>query len=502
MFNLLQKFRMISGGRIIAALSACALAAPVANPAAAYDQICFSQRTVYVTNGIYLRKVSRTDPEKVVWSHRIKPVIYRGRRECMDVRGKLNPGDPFNIVQDIMSGPDRRCAPNGGLAHGTAHWPAGGGVLELEGHGPFYDGRCVIASRRMWAGCADDSLGGFGQVGCGDWLPELHQYAAYDNVYNGRTLAHLRSVLNRGADPNVGRSGGQGTPLHVAIHHWRKDHMDALLSAGADPMLKDGKGNSAFWTLLTDHGHREDSLHAFERMLRGRAAPDKARMINEGLTARGVPAMINVVLTGNPDLVEFALEQGGDVNATTYSRYSALHHAARRSLRMVRLLLKKGADPNVATRGGFGTPLHWTVDPRFADKPLADGMRSDMVGAMLRAGGDPNATNRNGQTPLHFAAQTGESAAVGGMLRAGGDPNAANERGQTPLHFAAKRGAAVGHMLNYGGDPNRADSNGMTALHYAAAAGHARMMEQLIKGGADPSLKDNNGNTAEELASR
>ena len=474
MFNFLQKLRMISARKIIAVLCAGALAAPVANPAAAYDQICFRQIGSYTTNGVYLRKVRATDAEAIVRTHHMTPSIIARKRKCMDVRGKMNPGDPFNIVQDIKSGADKRCHIPHEESHGTLRWPAGGGTLELHGAGIAIRGFCFIVNPRMWAGCADDALGGFSQLGCAHWRPEARELSAHDIVLQGRSPAELRAVLEEGADPNIARArrGGE-TPLHAAVRLWRRDYIDILLDGGANPLLKDGKGNSAF-LLLLEHGRGDDVLYVFQRMLHARvplSGGRNARMINEGLATGGVPAMINVVRSGNPDLVELALNRGGDARAATYSRYSALHHAAKVSLRMVRLLLAKGADPNMSTRDGFGTPLHWAVNPRFAGQPLADGSRGDMAAALLNAGGDPNATNRHGQTPLHFAAQIGDVRAVGGML-------------------------------NRNGDPNLADGKGLTALHYAAVGGHSRIMEHLIRRGADPSLEDNDGNTAAELASR
>ena len=473
MLDLLQKLKMISGGKIVAALCAVALAAPAANPAAAYDQICFKQRAAYTTNGVYLRKAGESNPEDSAWSHHLRASILWGGRKCMDVRGRMKPGDIFNMVQDIKAGPDKRCSADGGRGDGMLRWPAGGGTLELEGHGTVGHGRCLIVQHRMWDGCADNFRGGFSQFGCQDWQPEAHRHAAYDIVLRKQGVAYLRSVLERGADPNAGRYGNE-TPLHAAIRHWLKEHIDALLIANADPLRRDHRGKSALWTLLDLHGHRSDALFMFQRMLYARVSADKgrnARMINEGLRAGGVPAMIHVVRTKNPDLVEFALRQGGDASETTHSRYSALHHAAKVSLRMVRLLLERGADPNVSTRDGYGTPLHWAVHPRFAGEPLVDGNRGDMAAVLVKAGGDPNMPNRSGQTPLHFAAQLGDA-------------------------------LAVGSMLERDGDPNYADNDGLTALHYAAAAGHSRVMEQLINSGADPSLEDHNGNTAAELASR
>ena len=473
MLNLLQKLRMISGGKVVAALCAGALAASAANPAAAYDQVCFYQKSIFTTMGINLRKLGETNPDAPLWDQRVStyPHITAGTRKCLDVRGKMKPGEPFNIQSRTMSGPDPRCKANGGRGDGTARWPAGGGTLELEGHGTSGHSRCVITEYKMWDGCADDSRGGFSQFGCQDWQPKMHQHAAYDYAQK-KNIAYLRSVLQRGANPNVGRYGNE-TPLHATLRRWRTSHMEALLDAGADPMLKDHEGRTALRALIQDHGYRDDALKMFKKMIQARVSrgEQSARLINEGAATGGVPAMINIVLTQNADLVEFALAQGGDAGATTYSRYSPMHHAVKFSQRMVQRLLYEGADPNMATRNGFGTPLHWAVDPRFAKNPLLDGDRDGMVADMLLAGANANAKNGQGQTPLHFAAQRGEV-------------------------------RIVGNMLNRGGKPNIADNDGLTPLHYAALAGHARVMEQLIKRGADPSLKDKNGNTPEELASR
>ena len=464
MLNLLQKLRMISGRKIIAVLCACALTAPTANPAAAYDQICFKQHSAYTTNGISLRKVGENNPEAIVWSQHFKPYVTWGLRKCVDVRGRMSPGDPFNIVQDINSGPDRRCHADGGRGDGTYRWPAGGGTMELGGHGTSGHGRCNVAEYKMWSGCEDDSRGGFSQLGCQDWHPEAHKFAAFDYVQQSTNVAYLRSVLRRGSDPNAGRYGDE-TPLHVAVRFWRKDHIDALLEAGANPLLRDSEGETVVWAMFDGQRRRNDFLQVFRKMIQG----DERRMINEGLRGGGVPAMINVVLSRDASMVEFALEQGGNAGETTHSRYSPLHHAAKVSLRMVRLLLDRGANPNVFTRDGYGTPLHWAVDPRFARKPLLDGNRGDMVAAMVEAGGNPNMTNGGGQTPLHYAAQLGDA-------------------------------LAVGSMLNHDGNPNLADAGGLTVLHYAAAAGHLHTVEQLVRRGADLSLEDHYGNTAEELA--
>ena len=57
---------------------------------------------------------------------------------------------------------------------------------------------------------------------------------------------------------------------------------------------------------------------------------------------------------------------------------------------------------------------------------------------LLGAGAETNARDQKGNTPLHFAASSGEHKLVEVLLAHGADPNAQNDEGKTPLAWAGR----------------------------------------------------------------
>ncbi len=84
---------------------------------------------------------------------------------------------------------------------------------------------------------------------------------------------------------------------------------------------------------------------------------------------------------------------------------------------------------------------------------------------------DPNARNKNGRTPLHYAAQGQAARLVTALVNAGAKVGARDERGGwTPLHLAAwfsKTPAVVAALLSAGADPAARDKAGKTPWDYA-----------------------------------
>ena len=105
--------------------------------------------------------------------------------------------------------------------------------------------------------------------------------------------------------------------------------------------------------------------------------------------------------------------------------------------------------------------------------------------------GSVQARNRNGDTPLHRAAEMGQEIITGLLLEKSCDELAIeNNRGYSPLHLAAQKGytAIVGLLLKRSADidapagqVNECVNKGLTALALAAANGHSAVGELLIE---------------------
>jgi ankyrin repeat protein len=144
----------------------------------------------------------------------------------------------------------------------------------------------------------------------------------------------------------------------------------------------------------------------------------------------------------------------------------------------VQTLLKQGVDVN-ASQGDGSTALHWAADREDLE----------MAEMLIKAGANVNAKTRLGDiTPLLMAAKTGNPAIVGLLIKSGANVNATTTSGTTPLMLAAASGQseAVRLLLDTGLDVNAKDVNqGQTALMFAAALNRDQVINVLVERGAD-----------------
>src|SRR5262249_53574476 len=102
-----------------------------------------------------------------------------------------------------------------------------------------------------------------------------------------------------------------------------------------------------------------------------------------------------------------------------------------------------------------------------------------------------------GDTLLHLAAAALRVGAVRLFLDAGADPNAENRRGATPLHYACDarprsgrtwdpiaQAKVIGLLVEHHVDLEHADRGGATALHRAVRARSPAAVQHLLKAGA------------------
>jgi uncharacterized protein len=159
----------------------------------------------------------------------------------------------------------------------------------------------------------------------------------------------------------------------------------------------------------------------------------------------------------------------------------------KQDVQAVRTLLKQQGNINATEADGF-TALHWAAQ------------RNDMqlVELLLGAGANAKSSTRYNITPLYLAAVNGNAAVIERLLKAGADPNGVSQEGQTILMTAALSGKAdaVRLLLTHGAKIDTKEPyRGQTALMWGAAEGNTAAVDVLLEAGADHTLKSNGGFT-------
>ncbi len=123
---------------------------------------------------------------------------------------------------------------------------------------------------------------------------------------------------------------------------------------------------------------------------------------------------------------------------------------------------------------------------------------------LLDRGAEVDATDREGRTPLMFAAAFRSMEVASLLLAHGADPNAGDGHGDTALHLAAAFGDVpmATLLIENGAEVAARAKDGATPLHYAALYGHPKMITLLIERGAAAHVLDDTGVSALQYATR
>ncbi|MEM6364277.1 MAG: ankyrin repeat domain-containing protein [Planctomycetota bacterium] len=110
----------------------------------------------------------------------------------------------------------------------------------------------------------------------------------------------------------------------------------------------------------------------------------------------------------------------------------------------------------------------------------------DRLAALLRDGGDVNATTPYAVTPLSIACRNGDLASANLLIAAGADVNQPIAGRVTSLMLAARAGNAdlVSALIDAGADVDALQQDRQSALMFAASEGHADVIRCLVKAGA------------------
>jgi len=150
----------------------------------------------------------------------------------------------------------------------------------------------------------------------------------------------------------------------------------------------------------------------------------------------------------------------------------------RRTLDAEQMTVRQGAGIPASVHHPPDAPTTWRPELAGLDRqgrtPLqyaALANDADAVSRLLTEGADASVPDRQGFTASHFAAQQGAVAAAEALLSAGAQVDAVNSFGNTPLSTAAfysrGRGELIRLLRRHGADPWHPNSAGQTPVSIA-----------------------------------
>lgn len=190
---------------------------------------------------------------------------------------------------------------------------------------------------------------------------------------------------------------------------------------------------------------------------------------------RGCTPLYKAISEGtHPEVVDFLLVNGANIEVKFNGR-TLLHMACERgNLKIVKSLLKKGADIESKNCGGC-TPLHWACN--FFNFHLR---YVQVVKFLLGKGANIDSKDARGCTPLHMAILAKNLELVDLLLEQGADTELKSNYGLTPLHLAIhSRLKIIELLLEQGSNTECKDDYGRTPLYWANSIGYSEVVRFL-----------------------
>ena len=274
----------------------------------------------------------------------------------------------------------------------------------------------------------------------------LHFTAIFDVVEAAKV------ILQNGANPNLTNSKGE-TPLHLAAIRGDVRLTRLLLKHGADPNMETATHEQSGYLLsplhyavmaddLEYHGEQElfgtlrGHINVVKELVKNGAKIDgngSHRMppIHMAMFARQFPEFVYILLKlgANPNPVD-SLDDSPLIGAVTYS-----------DVKMVKTLLKHGANINATSGDARWTPLHHAFHGWYGDYTSM----KKIVSILLNSGADAYVKDSNGLTPIqealnsYYSNQEIENIVII-MLEKGKNTKIDRKTSSTILEIAMKKG--------------------------------------------------------------
>jgi ankyrin repeat protein len=249
-------------------------------------------------------------------------------------------------------------------------------------------------------------------VSCGKYqiIPK-NQELRIHSIRENASMEIVKLLIEYGSDINA-KDNEELTPLMVPLFNWGRKHpvVDLLLQNGA--LL----GKEILNAVI------KCDFDTIRHMVM-----EKPELLNCKYDPENINLLILAILLANEEMVKFLISMGAEVNAHV-SIYTPLMKACGLGyLKLVELLVSKGADVNGKSRAGF-MPLHTAA--QYGHK--------EIVEYLIANGADVNA-NDVCQTALHYAVWCNHTDIAELLISQGADINARGRDNITPLHKAAAK---------------------------------------------------------------
>ncbi|GAB6024086.1 Palmitoyltransferase Hip14 [Chamberlinius hualienensis] len=191
------------------------------------------------------------------------------------------------------------------------------------------------------------------------------------------------------------------------------------------------------------------------------------------------------------------IEGGYGVNQRDGENVTLLHWAAINNRKeLARFYISKGAVVDAVGGELMSTPVHWATRQGHLS----------MVVMLMQYSADPSLRDGEGCSCIHLAAQFGHTAIVAYLIAKGQNVNMVDRNGMTPLMWAAYRVNCLDPsrlLITLGASINIEDMfHGNTALHWAALAKNHVVVSLLVSSGAVIDAKNSQGETPLDFAER
>lgn len=303
---------------------------------------------------------------------------------------------------------------------------------------------------------------------------------------------HCRNAIAYACDHTSGDKAAKQACEILIKHGMNVHNIDARQQTALFAAAKNGFAQSA--AVLLDHGCNVDlrdvngQTALFFAAHQGERGQDTAKLLLKRKANPNVldkdkqTALFWAVKKNAPAILQSLIDFKGRVDLTDKNERTCLFEV--RDTKMVEILLKLNCDPNHVNEKGQ-TPL-FDVASAVGQEPT--------VSALLKAGARADIVDKDQQTALFKAADV---ACTQRLLEAACDPAAEDGMSQTPLFFAARSGNQdrIRCLEEHVSCTEVIDINGQTALFYAAQHASVEVCQLLVTLKADPLHKDKKKNT-------